>query len=179
MKEGFEHTGACGTQHGKAEDDPNFWASNSNIPHLPSLSGFMGTHGTYRFLDVHEQIATLVGEGKHGMWRLQSAGYVRVYRTKGAAGVTEKDKKEALDGTDDSLNKIISEYYFPIDGNDRYHEHSFGEEVSGEGWMNWLDLDIYHERFGGKYDDHVIIDLPWYYCGVSVHSSVYRLNSEQ
>ena len=63
MEEFLEYTGASGTQHGKAEDDPEFYETNSGIPHLPTLSGFMGTHGTYRFLTIHEQTALLIGEG--------------------------------------------------------------------------------------------------------------------
>ena len=77
MEEFLKYTGASGTQHGKSEDDPEFYETNSGIPHLPTLSGFMGTHGTYRFLTIHEQTAVLIGEGKHGVWRIQENGFIR------------------------------------------------------------------------------------------------------
>ena len=44
-KEFLDHVAASGTQHGRPEDDPNFYTSNSNVPHLPRLDGFMGSHG--------------------------------------------------------------------------------------------------------------------------------------
>jgi len=167
MKDWFLHTGTCGTQNGKEENDPDFYSTNSKIPHLPFASGHMGTHGTYRFLTVQEQVATLIGDGKHGMWRLQNAGYIRLYRTKGEEGIGKDDKEDALDGEDDTLNKILADIYYPIDGNNRDHEHSFGEELSDKEQYNWLDLPIHHPRFEGKYADHPAIDLPWYYCGLS------------
>ena len=60
-----------GTQHGKPEGSSDFYTTNSQVPHLPSASGFMGTHGTYRFMSVYEQTAVVIGEGKHGIWRIQ------------------------------------------------------------------------------------------------------------
>ena len=64
MEEFLKYSGSAGTQHGKSDEDPDFYETNSGIPHLPTLSGFMGTHGTYRFLTIHEQTALLIGEGK-------------------------------------------------------------------------------------------------------------------
>ena len=53
-----------GTQHGRNKSDPNYHTTNSQIPHLPFVSGFYGTAGTYRFLVVSTQTATIIGEGK-------------------------------------------------------------------------------------------------------------------
>jgi len=169
MEEMFEHTGSCGTQHGKEEDDPDYYSSNSKLPNLPSATGFMGTHGTYRFMTVHEQTAVVIGEGKHGMWRVQSAGYIRVYRTKGEEGIKPEHKEDALDGETASLNDILDKHYTHQDGsNNRNHKHSFGDEICPDtGYLNWLDLSIYHPKFGGKYEDHPAIDLAWYYCQLS------------
>ena len=33
--------------------------------------------------------------------------------------------------------------------------------------MNFIDLTIYHAKYDGKYEDHVPIDLPSYYCTMS------------
>ena len=52
-----------GTQHGREKNDSNYYTTNSRIPHLPFISGFSGTHGTYRFLTIIEQVALLIGEG--------------------------------------------------------------------------------------------------------------------
>jgi len=168
MKEMFQHSGACSTQHGKEDNDPDYYTTNSNLKHLPSASGFMGTHGTYRHFTVHEQTAMMIGEGKHGMWRIQGAGFVRVYRTQGEEGIKEEDRNSALDGKDMKLNSILVNHYTHQDGSEnRDHKHSFGEEISEDGILNWLDLTIYHPKFEGKYNDHPVMDLPWYYCGLS------------
>ena len=41
----FGHAGAEGTQHNRPKDDPNFLKSNSEMPILPILHGYTGTHG--------------------------------------------------------------------------------------------------------------------------------------
>ena len=43
----FSHAGAPGTEHFREEDDPNFYQSNSQMPILPIIHGFTGTHGVY------------------------------------------------------------------------------------------------------------------------------------
>ena len=43
--------------------------THSKIPHLPVYSGYMNTNYTYRFVNVVEQTMTMIGEGKHGLWR--------------------------------------------------------------------------------------------------------------
>ena len=39
------HVNASGTQLGRPDDDPNFYFTHSNLPHLPRLNGFVGSHG--------------------------------------------------------------------------------------------------------------------------------------
>ena len=46
----FGHAGAKGTQHNRPKDDPNFLKSNSEMPILPVLHGYTGTHGKVAFL---------------------------------------------------------------------------------------------------------------------------------
>ena len=45
MKQFFEHNGAHGTGLAREETDPHYWASNSEVPTMPKVSGYMGTHG--------------------------------------------------------------------------------------------------------------------------------------
>jgi len=84
-------------------------------------------------------------------------------------GIKQEDKNSALDGDDEQLNSILVNHYTHQDGSEnRDHKHSSGEEISEDGFLNWLDFTIYHPKFGGKYKDHPVMDLPWYYCGVIV-----------
>ena len=52
-----------GTQHGRNKSDPKYYTTNSQIPQLPFVTGFVGTAGTYRFTVVSYQTALVVGEG--------------------------------------------------------------------------------------------------------------------
>ena len=175
MEEFLDYTGASGTQHGKSEDDPEFYETNSGIPHLPTLSGFMGTHGTYRFLTIHEQTALLIGEGKHGVWRIQENGFVREYRKKGQVGLRAHMDPNNLKKFDVATQrlylKIIEENYasyIPQEGWTGYKypdQHiSDGKEDGMEGYLNYIDLSIYHPKYKGKYNNHEAIDLPHFYC---------------
>ena len=145
------------------------------MPHDPSSAGFMATHSTHWFLSMHEQTALLVGEGKHGVWRFQENGFIRVYRDKESPGIPKdkgeavlvdwKDKDNLAQDVKDLLD-ILAKNYMNIDANHEFN-YSFGnDQVSAEGWLNWIDLPIYHPKFEGKYDDHVPIDLPLFYCQV-------------
>ena len=75
MEEFYPHNAAIGTGHGREDDDPLYWTGHADIPTLPVLTGFMGTHGVYRHFTVMEQTAVMIGEAKHGMWRIQETGY--------------------------------------------------------------------------------------------------------
>lgn len=63
------HSASTGTQNKLGLN-----VTNADLPHLPSIHGFMGTHGTFRFMDIKEQTAWIVGEPKHGLWRYQDNG---------------------------------------------------------------------------------------------------------
>ena len=155
------------------------------MPHDPSASGFMATHGTHRFLAIHEQTALLVGEGKHGVWRIQENGFVRVYRENGKEGIPPEKKEGVIDlegkvevkeetkEQDEEINRlydILEENYLNIDYKHKNFNYAFGDnEISEESegrYLNWIDLPIFHPKFGGKYEDHVPIDLPAYFCQV-------------
>ena len=41
----LDYAGAVGTQHGRDKDDPNFFQTNSKMPLLPMLEGYMGSLG--------------------------------------------------------------------------------------------------------------------------------------
>ena len=56
--------------------------TTSKVPHLPVLSGYVSTNNTYRFFNIAEQGLTMIGEGKHGLWRIQDNGMIREYRKK-------------------------------------------------------------------------------------------------
>ena len=45
----FGHAGAEGTQHNRDDDDPNFYKTNSEMPILPVIHGYTGTHGELQF----------------------------------------------------------------------------------------------------------------------------------
>ena len=159
------------------------------MPHDPSTSGFMATHGTHRFLALHEQTGLLVGEGKHGVWRFQENGFIRVYRAEGKEGIPAVKKEVVLDlesveeGEEDEernrLFEILQNNYknydpkFKGDFNYPFHQDYKAPEIeiSEEGsnsWLNWIDLPIYHPKFNNTYEDHVPIDLPLFYCQVNI-----------
>ena len=136
--------------------------------------------------------AMLIGESKHGLWRYQENGFIRVYRRRGKDGIPLKNKESIVDlreraivkeetkKEDESLNNlldILEQNYKSIDNNNNFDYH-FGKEVSepdGEKWLNWIDLPIYHAKFGEKYKDHVPIDLSVYFCQVSVPTQYNKL----
>ena len=60
--------------------------------------------------------------------------------------------------------------------NDNYASFIPEEDSSGykspenqfvDGYHNYIDLTIYHPKYGGKYNDHEPIDLPQFYCTMS------------
>ena len=157
---------------------------------LPFSTGFMSTHSSMRFLTVQEQVAIFIGERKHGFWRIQENGFVRVYRKEGSTdGIAVEEKQAALD-IDNCSADVQTDWHGDLDKlrlldvlvNNYMHQdtmksdfgYAFGDEIhehnSTVQWLNWIDLPIYHAMFNGKYDDHVPIDLPMFFCQVNTYS---------
>ena len=142
----------------------------------------MGTHGTYRFLSMHEMTAMLIGEAKHGFWRYQENGFIRVYRVDGKDGIPLDNKTSNFtdisnrsSNEDEQTNRllnILKENYKSINTtNSKKFNYHFGDESESDEkhWLNWIDLPIYHDKFNNtQYKDHDPIDLSVYYCQVSV-----------
>jgi hypothetical protein len=42
--------------------------------------------------------------------------------------------------------------------------------VNAQGMRNFVDLPITHARYGGRYKDHEPIDLPHWYCTMSIEN---------
>lgn len=137
--------------------------THSQIPHLPVYTGYMSTNYTYRFITIAEQVMTMIGEGKHGLWRIQENGTVREY--------LKKDGKGLPTGADLNASKnlatIESEYsaYLPEEGWLGYKYPD--DRVSKDGKLNYIDLPINHPKFKGRYAKHEPIELPNYYCTMS------------
>ena len=143
--------------------------THSKIPHLPIYSGYMSTNYTYRFVNVVEQTMTMIGEGKHGLWRVQDNGMVREYRKKDAQGL--KDGADLFD--EGNMAIVESDYasYIPEESWGGYkHPH---QRVSEEGYLNFIDVPLHHPKYKGKYADHVAIDLPHFYCTMSANQYPY------
>lgn len=137
--------------------------THSAVPHLPAYIGFMQTNYTYRFVNVAEQVLTMIGEGKHGLWRVQEAGTVRLYLRKGAAGLPERADLLAAE----NLATIVGDYdaYLPDEGWSGYKYPD--QRVGQSGQLNFIDLPITHPRFNGRYERHEPIDLANFFCTMS------------
>ena len=180
LDEFLPHSSSSGTHN-----DNKLNVSNSGIPHLPFINGYMGTHGTYRFLSIIEQTAWLNGEPKHGLWRYQDNGMIREYRKKG--------KKGLVDGVDPHDPNLTSEQKQIIRDNYAHHipEESWegykypddrvsngdGSYDDQKGYLNFIDLTIYHPKYNGKYNNHLPIDMPLFYCTMSQNDYPYVWNS--
>lgn len=143
--------------------------THSSIPHLPVFSGHMNTNYTYRFVNVVEQTMTMIGEGKHGLWRVQDNGTIREYRKKDAQGLP--DGANLFDEA--NLATIENDYasYIPEESWGGYkHPH---QKLTEDGHLNFIDLPLHHPKYKGKYDDHVAIDLPHFYCTMSANQYPY------
>lgn len=143
--------------------------THSQIPHLPVYFSYMNTNYTYRFVTVAEQVMTMVGEGKHGLWRVQENGTVREYLRKGAVGLP----KGADIFAPESLEIIAGSYssYLPDEGWDGYKYPD--QQLTADGRLNFIDLPITHPKYGGRYADHEPIDLPNFYCTMSENDFPY------
>ena len=172
--------GDCGDVHTLTQDlnnlNPYYYnggdntkTTDSGIPHLPAYYGQMQTNNTYRFFNVNEQVATMIGEGKHGLWRYQDNGTVREYLTMAA-----KAAGQGLIAGEDPNNSLLfdeaSEWdnYSPIDAADSWNGYFDAvNPVNADGNQTYVDIPISHPKYAGKYNSHVPIDLPGWYCTMS------------
>lgn len=157
----YYYSGASGTQSGDYVRE-----TNSFIPHLPVYYGYVATHGTFRFFSVIEQVLTVIGEGKHGLWRIHDNGHVREYLASGEVGL-----EAGSDVMDEALFDTINASYSHFLEDESWSGYKYpDQEFSEDGnTMNWVDLPISHPKYQGKYDDHPPIDLPHFYCTMSQH----------
>lgn len=143
--------------------------THSQIPHLPVYIGYMNTNSTYRFVNVAEQVFTMIGEGKHGLWRIQENGTVREYLKRDAKGL---DKN--ADIMDQKNLDIIEQSYSSFIPEESWSGYKYPDEkYSRDGKLNYIDLPITHPKYKGKYSDHPPIDLANWYCTMSENDYPY------
>ena len=131
------------------------------MPFMPALDGHFQTHNTYRFVTVREQVLTVIGEAKHGMWRIQDNGLVRLYRKFGTTGVPI-----GADVYDPSLQAAITSDYKPVlipgletgDMIGGWAGYRYSQDADGDGQAAFVDIHIYHPYFKSSYDNHPVID---------------------
>ena len=137
--------------------------THSQIPHLPFYTGYMNTNYTYRFVNVAEQVFTMIGEGKHGLWRVQENGTVREYLKKGASGLPEN-----ADISDPANLETIAHDYSAYLPEESWSGYKYPDQrLTKDGHLNFIDLPITHKKYNGKYVEHAPIDLPNFYCTMS------------
>ena len=137
-----------------------------------------------------------IGEEKHGMWRFQENGFIRVYRDNSTnVGILIEEREKAIESglnyvdaekypRNDALLSILKINYMNVDPYQDF-DYAFGDETSiitnEDGRevevFNWIDLPIYHEKFTRKYANHVPIDTPSYYCQVMSFRPGLKINN--
>ena len=140
--------------------------TNTGDPQLPGYAGFMNTDSnTFRFVNVNEQVFTMIGEGKHGLWRIQDNGTIREYLIEGKTGLAKGSDVNAAK----NQAKVVSDYssYIKGDGMNWSGWKSPQDPVNADGRMNFIDVPITNAKYKGKYTNHVPIDLPSWYCTMS------------
>ncbi|MGB4812299.1 MAG: hypothetical protein WBP13_07455 [Methylophilaceae bacterium] len=136
--------------------------THSLIPHLPFYVGYMYTNYTYRFVNVAEQVMTMIGEGKHGLWRMQENGTVRQYLKAGHAGLAPNANPLAFANL-----ATIQNDYSSYDRAGSWGFYKYPDEKLKDGKLQFVDMPISHPIFAGKYAKHEAIDLPSFYCTMS------------
>merc|ERR1712200_340612 len=125
------------------DDDPLYWTGNADIPSLPVLTGYMGTHGVYRHFMVMEQTAVMIGEAKHGLWRIHEAGFIREYlRTDAGTNCWLENMTNPNEWSTDAEYDILMNQYSHYSPDVAYHYPN--DEVDENGCLNFVDLTIYH-----------------------------------
>ena len=117
--------------------------THSQIPHLPVYYGYMSTNTTYRFVNVVEQVFTMIGEGKHGLWRIQENGTVRFYLKRDGKGLD----KDADIFAAENQQQIEANYshYLPDESWSGYKYPD--QQFNDKGKLNFVDLPINHPIF--------------------------------
>lgn len=143
--------------------------THSGIPHLPAYIGYMSTNYTYRFVTIAEQVFTMIGEGKHGLWRVHESGTIREYLRPGATGLPEGADVMAPK----NLELLTESYasFIPEAGWDGYRYPD--QKVDADGRLAYVDLPITHPKYGSRYANHDPIDLPSFYCTMSENDFPY------
>ena len=136
--------------------------THSRIPHLPAYMGFMNTNYTYRFVSVAEQVMTMIGEGKHGLWRMQEAGTIREYLKPGKTALAVNADLNLPGNLD-----IIKNNYSSYERQESWGFYKYPDEKITNNTLNYIDLPITHAKYAGKYSKHTPIDLPSFYCTMS------------
>ena len=65
----------------------------------------------------------MIGEPKHGLWRMQESGYIREYRKSGTEGLLAEVDPNDWDNLDSGQKKIIFNnyaHYLPEEGTNGY-----------------------------------------------------------
>lgn len=137
--------------------------THSQVPHLPFYLGYLNTNYTYRFVTVAEQVFSMIGEGKHGLWRVQESGTIREYRRKDAKGLPR-----GADPEDPANVEAVKTDYAPYLPGESWSGYKYPDEQFGEdGRLNYVDLPITHPKYGGKYAEHPPVDLANFFCTMS------------
>lgn len=143
--------------------------THSQIPHLPVYMGYMNTNSTYRFVSVAEQVFTMIGEGKHGLWRIQENGTIREYLKRDAKGLDKNANILAKEN-----QHIIEQNYSAYIPEESWSGYKYpDEQYSKDGKLNYIDLPITHPKYKGKYAEHAPIDLANWYCTMSENDYPY------
>lgn len=135
--------------------------THSLVPHLPAYIGYMNTNYTYRFVTAAEQVMTMLGEGKHGLWRMQEAGTVRMYLKSGKTGFPAGTNLLTADPAE------IQDRYSSYEREESWGFYRYPQDKITDNKLNYIDLPITHAVFNGKYADHKPIELPSFYCTMS------------
>ena len=102
---------------------------------------------------------------KKGMWRIQDNGHIREYRKYGNDGLR--------DGVDPNLqsidieNRNIIKHQYTHYKPDEPTLYKLPKDKVKNGYLQYIDLTIYHPKYNHKYDNHVPIDLAHFYCSLS------------